>query len=101
MMILLAASCYREGLYRSQTGVSNEEKRGADNLLKSADITVNIDRIIPFSENAISKDIYLIMEQDFAVAFQTLRQQAKDIQQQMAGNSGILSRLKQKLNSHM
>jgi len=101
MMILLAASGYREGLYRSQTGVNNEEKRGADNLLKSADITVNIDRIIPFSENAISKDIYLIMEQDFAVAFQTLRQQAKDIQQQMAGNSGILSRLKQKLNSHM
>jgi hypothetical protein len=87
-------------LSRRQSGVYKKENWGDDNMLKSADISVNTDKLMPVSENAISKDIDLIMEQDLAKAFQPMHQHAKEIQQQLECNSSILCRLKQKLKEH-
>ena len=61
-------------------------------MLKSADI--------PVSENSISRDIDLMMEQDLAKSFQPLHQHARLVQEQLECNSHILCRLKQKLKSY-
>jgi hypothetical protein len=69
-----------------------KESRGDDILLKNADIRE--------SEEQISKDIDLLMEQDFVKEFQPIHQQAKLVQEQLECNSHILCRLKQKLKSY-
>jgi hypothetical protein len=52
------------------------------------------------SEEQISKDIDLSLEQDFIKEFQPIHQQAKLVQEQLECNSHILCRLKQKIISH-
>jgi hypothetical protein len=69
-----------------------KESRGDDILLKDADIRE--------SEEQISKDIDLLMEQDFIKEFQPIHQQAKLVQEQLECESHIFCRLKQKLKSH-
>jgi len=69
-----------------------KESRGDDILLKNADMLE--------SEEQISKDIDLLMEQDFIKEFQPIHQQAKLVQEQMERDSHILCRLKQKLKAH-
>ena len=61
-------------------------------MLKDADILE--------SEEQISKDLDLLMEQDFIKEFQPIHQQAKLVQEQLECNSHILCRLKQKLKSN-
>jgi hypothetical protein len=79
-------------LSRRQSGVYKKENWGDDNMFKSTDISA--------SENSISKDIDLFLEQDLAKAFQPMHQRAKEIQEQLECNSHILSRLRQKLKAH-
>jgi hypothetical protein len=69
-----------------------KESRGDDILLKNADNRE--------SEEQISKDTDLLMEQDFVKEFQPIYQQAKLVQEQLECNSHIICRLKQKLKSH-
>ena len=70
----------------------NKESRGDDILLKNADMLE--------SEEQISSDIDLLMEQDFIKEFQPIHQQAKLVQEQLECDSHILCRLKQKLKAH-
>ncbi len=69
-----------------------KESWGDDILFKNADIRE--------SEEQISKDIDLLMEQDFIKKFQPVHQQAKLVQEQLECDSSILCRLKRKLKTH-
>ena len=66
-----------------------KESRGDDILLKNEDVRE--------SEEQISKDIDLLMEQDFIKEFQPIHQQARLVQEQLECDNHIFCRLKQKL----